>query len=267
MEVIQRLPGNSHTPELGEAGETARMPNNWCQEIKDLGVAAVARKVGLSLGRRNDLSPCPACRAEKRGTSDRRGPIGMTADGMGWRCHRCDVGGNAVTLAAMETLNVTTTDGLSSGQWSQLRQWWTGLSGNSENRRSSKPQTVQHPKEPLRPPRGEVEEVWTAASRVDEDVEVRQWLENRGLNSGCVADRDLARAVPKNIDLPPWCSFRRRPWTDSGHRLIVKMFDSTGEFKSIHARSVLTNVPSSDKAAAPAIGPVSVGGLVMADSL
>jgi hypothetical protein len=54
--------------------------DRWTTEVKAYGVAEVALLSGLALGRSRDLSPCPACGAERRGCSDPRGPAGLTPD-------------------------------------------------------------------------------------------------------------------------------------------------------------------------------------------
>ena len=82
----------------------------WQEELNALGVDAVARAVGLEV-RGRCARPCPACRAERRGSSDGRGPVGF---GRGWKCHACRRQGDAVMLASWRLLGEeqpTTPDG------------------------------------------------------------------------------------------------------------------------------------------------------------
>ncbi len=96
---------------------------------------------------------------------------------------------------------------------------------------------------------------------VTEDREVAGYLEARCLDPTEVEARNLARAVPLGARLPAWARFQGKPWTSSGHRLVVPLYSASGTLESLHARSVLPNVPSSDKAASPA--GAEVRGLVM----
>lgn len=62
----------------------------------------IASALGIEAKHGRSLAPCPGCNADVRGYSsgDRRGPIGLTADTQGWRCHRCDAAGDAIDLVA-----------------------------------------------------------------------------------------------------------------------------------------------------------------------
>jgi hypothetical protein len=209
----------------------------------------IARVLGLRQGRSNDLSPCPRCGATQRGRSDKRGPIGMTADRMGWCCHRCDAKGSAASLFQMITGKA-----LNAFQSSDK----TNLAAlESVNQRTKAP----------RPPVDEVMDTWNRSAPVVDDNEVRDWLQERGFDANRIADRDLVRALPLFIILPGWCVFKGQKWNCSGHRLIAPMFGGSGELESLHARCIRTGVPRSDKAAAPLAGTGSLSGVVMADGL
>ena len=62
-------------------------------------MAELAAHLGLEPGRRGTWA-CPSCRATTRATGDRRGPVGVTGSGGGWRCHRCQAGGDGADLVA-----------------------------------------------------------------------------------------------------------------------------------------------------------------------
>jgi len=64
-------------------------------------VAELAAHLGLEPGRRATWA-CPSCRATERGGGHRRGtgPVGVTANGCGWRCHRCQAGKDGADLVA-----------------------------------------------------------------------------------------------------------------------------------------------------------------------
>ena len=74
---------------------------SWLEEaIERAALDTVAGELGMEARAGRSLLPCPGCGAEQRGSRDRRGPIGLTHNGHGWRCHRCQAGGDAIDMAA-----------------------------------------------------------------------------------------------------------------------------------------------------------------------
>ena len=63
-------------------------------------VPDVAATFGGKPGRMRSLSPCPACNEERRGSGDPRGPVGVTPNGKGWKCFRCNAAGDVVDFVA-----------------------------------------------------------------------------------------------------------------------------------------------------------------------
>jgi 5S rRNA maturation endonuclease (ribonuclease M5) len=76
------------------------MSSEWIKEIQSHGVRKTANMLGLKEKRNQSLTPCPACGATQRSKSDRRGPLGMRNDDVGWRCWACSVTGDVPDLAA-----------------------------------------------------------------------------------------------------------------------------------------------------------------------
>lgn len=113
----------------------------------------------------------------------------------------------------------------------------------------------------------DVEEVWDllgSCARVDEDRGVWDWLLSRGLDPCDVAIRDLALALPPSCQsLPPWARYRGRSWLETGHRVVVPMYDATGALRSVRAGRLAD--ADSPKRLPPTGHRVS--GLVMADSM
>lgn len=72
--------------------------HDWIQDVKRAGVLRVASALGMSRGRSKSVGPCPKCNAERRGSSDRRGPIGVNPEDQGWMCFRCDIKGDGADL-------------------------------------------------------------------------------------------------------------------------------------------------------------------------
>jgi hypothetical protein len=243
-------------------------------------VAEVAIALGLEVrpnGR--SLGPCPACQAPRRGSSDARGPVGLTPDGLGWRCHRCAAAGDSVTLAAFVGHGTVPTAGDAAG-WRAVNVFCEahGFCSRSTSDAAPRPATPRSPRAqpapppdpivaPRRPPAAEVHDLWARCVPVTEDAAVRAWLLEgrvRRIDPGLVAERDLARALPPAGALPAWCRYRRDDWRVSSHRVIVPLYGAGGHLESVHARAVAPPMPK-DKAASPCNA--EVRGLIMACAL
>lgn len=75
--------------------------DRWISTVTgSLTVLAVAPSIGLRSGPLRSLGPCPSCGEARRGTGDRRGPIGLTPNERGWKCHRCDATGDVIDLVS-----------------------------------------------------------------------------------------------------------------------------------------------------------------------
>jgi hypothetical protein len=131
---------------------------------------------------------------------------------------------------------------------------------------------LEAPWQPARsttPPRIGVDELaalWAACGGVYDDGELAAALRRRGLEPAEVTDRDLARALPVGVTLPRWARFARKTWAELGNRLVVPMYDATGELASLHARYIgdePRDVPP--KGLSPLGG--RIAGTVMADAL
>ncbi len=97
------------------------MATGWIDEAKANKIFDVAPALGLRPARGQSFKPCPACNAEKRGSSDSRGPVGVRSDGLGWRCWSCDAKGDVVDLAAFVKAGKPVRD-MSREEMSDLRE-------------------------------------------------------------------------------------------------------------------------------------------------
>lgn len=75
------------------------MKESWIDPVKALGFQAVAAELGISASRGRSYGPCPACRAERRGSGDQRGPMTIV-DSSGWHCWACKATGDTIDLVA-----------------------------------------------------------------------------------------------------------------------------------------------------------------------
>ena len=100
----------------------------WIDDAKRVKVPDAADALGLTLtrvrGAAVDLGPCPACGAEKRGSSDKRRPVGLTTDRRGWRCFRCDASGDALDLVAV-CLHGSGLRGMDRDRLADVYRWYT----------------------------------------------------------------------------------------------------------------------------------------------
>ena len=72
----------------------------WMNEAEKVPVQAVAQKLGLTPGKSGSFGPCPCCGSVVRGSTDKRGPIGIRRDQKGWKCHKCGMVGSGIDLVA-----------------------------------------------------------------------------------------------------------------------------------------------------------------------
>jgi len=86
----------------------------------------------------------------------------------------------------------------------------------------------------------ELAALWRACQPCGVDIEVAALLERRGISPEWVDDFHLARALPVTARFPRWASFRgahpnRVSWIDSGHRLLLPVYDPMGRMRSVRA--------------------------------
>lgn len=246
--------------------------DKWTPDAHNIPVDTVARELGLTEGR-HGIGPCPACNAERRGSTDKRPPVGMTRDCMGWRCQRgdCGAGGDSIDLVAHVLEGAKLRD-LDKEGMAGVRAWYAARGWCKPDEKDGRP-PKQHPvitrkpqEEPRdyeRPPRDEVLAVWNEALPVIDIAEVSGWIRHRGLDPEKIADRDLARALPSRGEYPAWATYGGTPWPSRGYRLVVPLYGPGGEMESVRARSVRPDAKT--KTLAPT--GYAVGSLVIADEL
>ena len=217
-------------------------------------VLEVGLTLGLKIVRGSSLTPCPSCRATRRGSSDPRGPIGTTSNHGGFICHRCGTKGGSLNLAAL-----VVTGSSHPSSWASVRERCerAGLLPT----RGTRQVLATSRREAKRPPQEEVTELWARSHRVCDVPDVSIWLASRGFDPSRVEDFRLARALPDDCELPGWAWCHGASWCDCHYRLVVALCDSHGEVRSLHARAIRGDVKP--KAVSPK--GFQVAGLVMAD--
>ena len=85
------------------------------------------------------------------------------------------------------------------------------------------------------PPEDEVGALWASCRPVGDDRAVTDLLTSRGLDWGAIELWDVARALPTGAAPPRWARYGNRSWAQTGHRLVVPMFDASGRLRSVRA--------------------------------
>ncbi len=251
----------------------------WLDAARGVALLDIAAALGLDVHRDGrSFGPCPGCGEATRG-KDKRGRCRVRPDGNGWACcsngsDGCGAKGDGVALvvwaltgkATWATGDRETRDKVR--EWYAARGWceaWTG--GGSALPTPARPRiapvarVVSAP--PQRPAVEQVRALWGRCVPVTADPEVAAWLAGRTdpgpIDPAAVAALDLARALPADlVDLPGWARYRGRPWTASGHRLVVRAWEADPDnperlrVASLHARNVRPDCTGDDKAAWPA---------------
>lgn len=221
------------------------MSDEWLAQLREQGVLAVGKALGLQEIRRGSLSPCPSCGRTKRGKHDHRGPIGVRRDDAGWVCHRCEARGDPITLAAW----------LVEGRPKPVnwRRIWAECcsAGLCDSPVSSKPRRQNRtrllPKSktyaPRYPSAKDVLALWERCTSVTRDIEVAAWLARRSLDPETIARLDLIRSLPaSHAQLPNWARMGKRSWAQSSHRIIVRFWNAHGELATLHARATRADI-------------------------
>jgi predicted P-loop ATPase len=158
--------------------------------------------------------------------------LGVTPDGLGWRCHRCQASGDGLTLASVVRAGRPLRD-LDADRQQEVAIWFL------DDGPAFEPSGAVPPRpESGYPPRAEVIALWDAALVADLDPTVVRALGQRGLDARAVARGDVARVLAMDAELPTWAAIGDRSWVKSGHRLIFPLYDADGVHRSVLARSV-----------------------------
>ena len=205
----------------------------WLQKAEKIPVTEVAQRLGLKLLRGNSLGPCPNCHATARGSKDKRGPIGINSDNVGWACHRCKIKGSGIDLVSF-CLAGSKFSQLTSEHKDKVRIWFEGEISDGA-KIFEQPQKLRG----ARPPISEVHRLWKSAYKLNQisgDDEAISFLKTRNLNLVALSKSGVVRITPhkQEYNWPSWWpSGRSHLW-----RVIVPAFDETGKFVSIHGRAI-----------------------------
>lgn len=211
-----------------------RAPSStWMDAVKALGVETVARAFGVAVATKGRGGiACPACGEAKRGSADHRAACGLTRDGAGWKCHRCQVKGTALDVAVHRTLGRTASG---AADWVRVRD--ACASAGLCDAPGVTPRVAPPPAPPPTPrdegPHdgawlpGDAWRTWEShAERGEEGDQVRAWLTSqRGFPSTARVESGAVLATLATLDAWPE---HARGWvrdrlTRSGPALLAPM--------------------------------------------
>src|ERR1041384_3239889 len=188
------------------------------------------------------------------------------------KCFACDFTGDALTLIAVARgldvrrnfREVLAEGARIAGRQDLLAELESGPDGRHEGAREPAPTRPEPaPETRTYPPESEIKELWNGAGACSEDHAASAALTARGVDPATV-DTALARCLHPSIArdrLPRWASYQHQTWRDTGHRLLVRVFDADGVWRSLRAWRVTEG--SSPKRLPP--GGHKAAGLVLAN--
>lgn len=216
----------------------------WIDEAKSVPFGEAATMVGLQQRRGRSWGPCPCCNADQRGSTDKRGPIGVRRDGNGWMCHPCGAKGDVVDIVSASLSGgvfraVDKEAKISTREWFQRHGY---SAGNYDRPRSPAPVMRDAPRD--RPPEPEVRSLWSATTTVVEALgqereysgPLSEWMFERRFHPETVDRLGMIRVMPQahSYQWPAWWPHKwARFW-----RLATPAYEISGKFVSLHARSV-----------------------------
>lgn len=248
-------------------------PTDWVAEVREAGPVAVGEAFGalrtMRAGApRQGLTPCPACKAENRTTAhhqdNRRGPVGLSPDGLGWVCHVCGAKGDAVTLACVLAGQGAKLTGGNAREVRQACERVGLVTPEGATPRAPRPKPA--PFVPSYPPKSELVQLFMhqAVALADAcDTELDLLLALRKLDKTKLAAADVVRFLPRGATVPAWATKGGKPWSNTPYRLLAPLWTAAGEWVSVHARAVTETDPKSANPYEPTTG-YQVGGLVLA---
>ena len=178
----------------------------WIEEARKHKVFDISTLVGLTRTRGNGLSPCPACGAETRGSTDKRGPVGVRPDEMGWKCFRCEAAGDVVDLFSYNCAGTPLREG-GSAQKTAVRRCLEGhgliSNGGAYKAPSARVSSLVPPRRATAPPSGPTPLDWTPtivedcikALWSDDGLPALTYLKCRGFEENVIRDWRLGAMI------------------------------------------------------------------------
>lgn len=198
-------------------------PHRLCAKL-NLTKGAIRQHGGL-------LVRCPVHGDRTPSCSVTRGPDGTIRV----RCFGCDFSGDGIALVA-KVNGLDTRRDFSAALEASAEVIGVQVDRGYKTQWRAQPVPANAIPEQERdyPPLSEVSAVWEAALPVTRIEPAEMMLAVRQLFPG----PDLARALADSGELPRWARFGGRPWTETGHRVVLRAFDCRGQARSLRAWQV-----------------------------
>lgn len=233
----------------------------WVDEARErASVEEVAMALGLSVWTKAGARGFP-CPEHPKNHSDGRPTARIVRHGAAFWCHKCEAGGDLVTLVALAMHGERAPRGEkfhAVRAWFAERGWCTPFEGQTRARprpTRAPPRPVERPREPepTRAPSEQVVAFWGACKALEVGCVGWRWLCARDMAWKGIRVLDLARTIPAGLQSPDWAGFVftdrrtgeevRRSWADAGWNLALPCFDSDGGLVAVRARWTGTTSP------------------------
>ncbi len=201
------------------------------------------------------LIRCPWHEDGSPSCSVRRGPDGTIAV----RCHACGATGDALSLVAVahgltmrgdDFRQVLIRAAEIGGLHGLVAELETGHAPTE--RRAPVPRPAPEPERDY-PPAAEVDAFWAATLSPDSPThdgshqvvgtDASAWATSRGLCAQQIGEYvsgvALARCIDPRRPLPRWATYRGMSWLETGHKLVVPVYDYAGNLRSVRAIRVV----------------------------
>lgn len=235
-------------------------PRDWAgHELRKMPIHEAAGHLGLS--HRGRRYPCLLCGTEIL-RSEHRGPVGVFANGLRWKCNACQGGGDAINLICAARYGKLQPQ--SAEEWKEILR--TVNADESTGPRSGhlhvRPVPVPAPPAPSYP--GQVAAgVFGQLRPLNREGRVEEWLDSRRISPVLCAELDLVRSRFSCAGLPadqPGDEPDLLRWLPVRYAAVLATRDCDGQIQSLRYRAIEGEQP---KSRAP--GGYAAQGLLLAD--
>lgn len=187
---------------------------------------------------------CPVHSEKSASCSVHRGKDGTIAV----YCFGCGFGGDALSLiAAVHGLDVRANFKdvlLEAATLAGLHTVIDEINGRAKYTPRELPPLLDPEPDVEYPDKGEIDKFWSDLIAIKDDPVTQKHLASRGLDYRDIDVIDLARVIEPGWPCPRWAATRFNSWVDSGHRLIVPMYDSSGVMRTVRSWRVEGDSPA-----------------------
>ena len=166
-----------------------------------------------------------------------------------WHCHGCDASGDAISL-------VTAARGMSmrgpgfrdvliesariAGLWSAVSALESGVdAADGPSLSRTAPRTNPDPVEATRTYPDDAGAFWGSLDALETEELACGYLCSRGISHERADAAGVLRVIPSGMQLPQWARYRGRTWIETGHRLVVPVYDAGGTIRSVRGWRII----------------------------